>query len=89
MDNKKIIAAADIITAVFYVAIIAIGVNLCLERGRNASYAHLIAVAVSVAAVLVMKIIKFRRSPEAKVGELVFPAVLAAAAVFALIVCAV
>ncbi len=88
-DNKKIVAIADVVTALFYLAIIAVGVNLCLERGRNASYAHLVCVAVSVVAVLAMKIIKFKKTPGSKAGELIFPALLAAASVFALIFCAI
>ena len=75
----------DIFLAVFYLIIVVVGVNLCITRGQNAGPAHLAAVTISVCATLVIKLIKYKGNIKEHLGDIVFVALIAALAIFAVI----
>ena len=78
-ENKKPISGTDICLGIFYLLIIAVGLSLLPNHGRNASVYHLTALAVSTIGIFVIKFSKNKKS----VGEWLFSAILAVLAIFA------
>lgn len=82
--KDKTLTVYDVFMAIFYVIIIAVGVNLCAQRGLNANIMHLVAVTLSLAGILMLKLAKFSKALKKHIPDIAFTAILFVLAVFAL-----
>ena len=82
--KEKTLTVYDLFMAIFYVIMIAVGVNLCAQKGLNANVVHLAAVALSLGGVFALKMAKFRKALKEHMSEVAFSAILFALALFAL-----
>ena len=87
MKKESLFTIYDKICTIFYIFIIAIGVNLCFDHGRSAGIFDLLAVFVSVTAVFVLKLLK-RKNTDAgeSVGAVAFTGLMSALSAVLLIV---
>lgn len=84
-DKNKKFSLHDVFLAVFYLIIVAIGINLCLSRGADANTSHLITVTISIWSVLGIKLHKYRGELAAHKGDVAFVALLCILSLFAII----
>lgn len=82
--KDKTLTVYDLFMAIFYVIIIAVGVNLCAQKGLNANVMHLAAVTISLGGVFALKIAKFRKALKEHIPDVAFSAILFVLALFAL-----
>ncbi len=85
MKKEQSFTKYEFFSAIFYVLIVLIGVNLCFDSGRSADIYDLVAITACISAVFIIKLIKKIRVGADGIGGLVFSGIMSALGIVTLV----